>query len=346
MAIQNITISILLFFAGFLFVPDCLAIHQETESIIVTPIIIDTKAEARDILEFEIKISNPKNSKVDIYPIVNDILTEEGKQEFLDPSLMDKSISLARWIKISRGIIELGPGEEKIIPLKIEVNLYARPGKYYAAITFAEGSNRDMAESQQLLAGQSELRINLEVEEHIIEKAQIKQFGVNKNIFLKPPVKFFLEIENIGNREITPQGFISIYNRQGEERKTLDINQLQNNILPANSDSFENYWLEKGSFGRYKAVLIMEYGNYGKRDLQDTIYFWIVPWPILIFGAGGLLVFLLALIFIILKSFYSKNTYPHLSGSRSLSEAKDSHPKPSQKIHRINKVVDLRRPEG
>lgn len=267
--------------------------------IVVSPVIIEQKAEARDILEFSVKIINNTRSKVDLYPIVNDISIEEGRQEFLDPSLLDKSTSLARWVRISRGVIELWPGEEKEIPLSIYVNLSAKPGKYYTTVTFAQGSNRPEAEERALKLNQPQVMLNIEVEEHIIEKAQILKFQTDKNFFLKFPVKFLLEIENIGNREIKPEGSINIYDRRGQEIASIDINQTQAGIASAAKNLFENIWQTKKGFGRYKAVLRAEYGDKEKRDLQGTIYFWVLPWQMLIFFSGGFLVLIIALFLVI-----------------------------------------------
>jgi len=284
----------------FLLLTFCLSLITNTVfaqgEIAVSPTIIDQKAEARDILELSVKITNNTSSKVNLYPIVNDISITEGRQEFLEPSLLDKSTSLARWIQISRGVIELRPGEAKEIPFSVHVNLNAKPGKYYAVITFAQGSTRVEAEAKALKLNQPQVLLNIEVEEHIIERAQIQRFQTEKNFFLNFPVKFLLGIENTGNREIKPVGSIHIYNRRGEEVGSVDVNQAQAAIVPQAYNLFENLWQSKKGFGQYKAVLAAEYGNEEKRDLQDTIYFWVLPWQFLIFFGGGLLVLIILLL--------------------------------------------------
>lgn len=260
--------------------------------IVVSPTIIDQKAEARDLLEFSVKVTNNTSSKVNLYPIVNDISITE----------LDKSTSLARWVQISRGVIELWPGQTKEIPFSINVNLYAKPGKYYAVIIFAQGSTRAEAEQKALKLNQPQVLLNIEVEEHIVEGAQIKKFQTEKKFFLNFPVKFLSEIENTGNQEIKPAGFIHIYNRRGEEVGSIDINQTQAAIAPQAHNLFENIWQpEKEGLGQYKAVLAAEYGNGGKRDLQDTIYFWVIPWQLLIFFAGTLLALIILLSWLIFK---------------------------------------------
>ena len=289
----------------FLLLTFCLSLITNTVfaqgEIAVSPTIIDQKAEAKDILELSIKITNNTSSKVNLYPIVNDISITEGRQEFLEPSLLDKSTSLARWIQISRGVIELRPGEAKEIPFSVHVNLNAKPGKYYAVITFAQGSTRVEAEAKALKLNQPQVLLNIEVEEHIIERAQIQRFQTEKNFFLNFPVKFLLGIENTGNREIKPVGSIHIYNRRGEEVGSVDVNQAQAAIVPQAYNLFENLWQSKKGFGQYKAVLAAEYGNEEKRDLQDTIYFWVLPWQFLIFFGGGLLVLIILLLLLIRK---------------------------------------------
>ena len=290
----------------FLLLTFCLSLITNTVfaqgEIAVSPTIIDQKAEARDILELSVKITNNTSSKVNLYPIVNDISITEGRQEFLEPSLLDKSTSLARWIQISRGVIELRPGEAKEIPFSVHVNLNAKPGKYYAVITFAQGSTRVEAEAKALKLNQPQVLLNIEVEEHIVERAQIQKFQTEKNFFLNFPVKFLLGIENTGNREIKPVGSIHIYNRRGEEVGSVDVNRDLAAIVPQAYNLFENLWQSKKGFGQYKAVLAAEYGNEEKRDLQDTIYFWVLPWQFLIFFGGGLIALIILLSWLIFKN--------------------------------------------
>jgi len=269
---------------------------QNGGEIIVSPTIIDKKAAARDILEFSAKLKNLKDSKVDLYPIINDISIQEGRQEFLDPTQLDKSTSLARWLKISRGRIEIFPGEEKDISFSAEVNVNARPGKYYAIITFAEGAVRVEAEESALKLNYPHILMN------IVENAQLKNFQTDKNFFFEPPVNFSLEIENIGNREIKPKGYIYIYNNNKQEIAAIDINQAGRYVSTADISSFESIWQGEKKFGQYKARLSLEYGKKERRDLQDTIYFWILPWRFLFFSGGIFFLLIVSLFLIFRKS--------------------------------------------
>lgn len=73
----------------------------------VWPIVIDAEAKPRDLLEYSITIKNSGQTIARLYPIIRDI-SENGDQ--------DEANSLAGWIEIPRGRIELLPGEEKEIP--------------------------------------------------------------------------------------------------------------------------------------------------------------------------------------------------------------------------------------
>ncbi len=257
-------------------------------NIVITPTIFDRKAEVRDLLEFSVKIENKGSSKVSLYPLVNDVLVEEGKQEAFNPYTADKQTSLAKWTGISRGKIELFPGEEIEIPFTVQVYSEALPGKYHATITFSPGSSGIEAQENASKFNQSQIMLNIEVIEHIVEKAQIKKFKADKSFFLSFPISFSLEVENIGNREIKPEGFIYIYNRNGEEVGFTPINQASASVASGQSGLFNIDWLAEKGLGQYKAMITVEYGDQTRKDFQDTVYFWILPWKFLTILFGGL----------------------------------------------------------
>lgn len=248
----------------------------------VVPTIIDEKARARDILKYDIVLKNGTERYQSVYATVNDISVTEGKQDFIEPSMLNKETSLARWITISRGAKNVPPGGEISIPLEIHVDLTATPGKRYAVISFPTGSNRPQAEAKAGNGETPKLNINISVEEEIIERAQIKNFSTSKNFYIKFPVDFSVEIENFGNRKITPQGNIIIFNRRGEEVTSLDLNGSSEQIEPGIKNIVAKDWSDGRGFGKFKARLEIEYGSKDKRDLQDTIYFWVLPLPMLI----------------------------------------------------------------
>ena len=281
------------------------AISAQVEAgVVISPHIIDEKAKARDVLEFTITLVNNTDKKVSIYPVVNDISETDGQQAFIDPHLLDKTESLARWIEFQRSLIELMPSEEKQVPLKINIDLNAKPGKRYAVITLPQGNNRPLAEASMEMVNYPQIMINIAVEEEIIEKAQIIYFRTDKNIYFYLPVSFSFTVANSGNRGIIPAGGIYVYNRRGQEVDRLDINATRETVAAGAEKNFSVVWADGSGFGKFKARLEAEYGDKSRRDLIDTIYFWILPVKLLIVYGGGLMLALIIITAVVFRRTY------------------------------------------
>jgi hypothetical protein len=184
--------------------------------------------------------------------------------------------------------------------------MYAIPGKRHAVITFAEGSNQPEAKGRARSGNNPTVTINLDIEEEIVEKAQITEFATTKNIYFDFPINLNLTIKNIGSSNIKPQGYIYIYNRRGEEVNKISISEDQKTIIPDTVMHFPNSWEADQGFGKYRAKLEAEYGSKAKRDLQDTIYFWVLPWRLLALVAGGTLILIIALAIMLFKKTYHR----------------------------------------
>ncbi|MEI7498324.1 MAG: hypothetical protein WCK11_03520 [Candidatus Falkowbacteria bacterium] len=267
---------------------------------VLTPSIIDVSGKARDIFEYNVKIKNQTTAKLQLYAIVNDIDSTAGELAAADVGSLDRTGSLSSWLEISRGVIGVMPNEEAVVPLKIKVSMYALPGKYYATIKFANGANRELAEAADALGGQPELIINLAVEDNIVERAENSDFSVGHNLNLVDRADLHVDIKNAGNKDLMPKGRVIIYDRKNTEVGVLGINEEQRLIVPTEKGAFNMSWTSHGKLGKFKAKLEVEYGANGKRDLQDTIYFWILPWQMFLLFGGIIfaLIFSLILLFI------------------------------------------------
>ena len=256
----------------------------------VTPIIIDKKALTRDILVATIHLENNTARKANLYAVVNNVNTSEGKQEFLDPSKADLSNSLANWILITRGVIPLMPGDIKDIDFRINVDRSAQPGMYHAIIAFADGTTRPDAEAA--LSSSPFVTINLEVLENIKERLQLTRFVPDRTFFGTFPASFTYDIENTGNRALQPTGDIRIYNRRGEEVGLVPLNSGGKEFGPNAKATLAGIWAGSGGFGRYKALIDLRYGADGGKAIQDAVFFWVLPWQklLILFGIFALLV--------------------------------------------------------
>ncbi|PLX27093.1 hypothetical protein C0583_05105 [Candidatus Parcubacteria bacterium] len=294
----------LLFTLVFLLFP--LFVHAQESIIQVSPAIIDEQAKAGDIFKYKINIKNLSDSrKANIYAAVNDITLEEGGQVFANPGDLDNQTSMAKWIKFKRGVIELMPGESTQVDLEINVSSTALPGKRYARIALPIGSNKGIAHGSMRETSYTEIMLSFNIVENVFEKAQLVGFNSLSNAYMDGPARFSYTVHNAGNRDISPKGAIYIYNRRGEEVASVPINE-ETSFVSSGEDWEEIVeWAGATKLGKYKARLEIEYGASGLRDLQDTVYFWVMPWKILLGLFGFMFLILSFLIILIFRKTYS-----------------------------------------
>jgi len=242
-----------------------------------SPMIIDGKGKPRDILSYTIVLRNESKRLLTIYPWVTNFTASSGTEPMPDSTSADLSTSLANWIEVTRGVISLEPGESKEVPVLIQINLAAIPGERHALIKFAHGTNRIEAESNA--DGTLTIPVNIEVVDDARESLQLGRFAPTKRWFTGEEATFNVALDNTGNRGIVPRGKIRIYDRRGAEVASLDANQDGERLEPSTHALLSAVWNADGEFGRYKAFLDLSYGENGLATLQDTVFFWIIPWP-------------------------------------------------------------------
>ncbi len=264
---------------------------EETEeveegAISVYPAVVEEVLDKRTSNTFTVTVKNETDSSIRFYPLVYDIFPDEGRVDETD-----REQALSSWIEVDRSRRSLGSGEEKEISITINVDGNAEAGRYSGVVAFSLGSTRpDAAENAETLV-QPEVLINLEVLDRIVERAQVLSFN-NSNRVL-PPASLDLKVENIGNTEVIPTGIIAIYDQRGREIDTLNLNEDRKAIEDGETEIFTGKWGE--GFGRYKAVLMAEYGRETERELLDVIFFWVIPWQILVIFGLGIVAFIVLL---------------------------------------------------
>jgi hypothetical protein len=254
----------------------CAPVSSFAADFSVTPLIIDLKASPRDILKETIGVMNSANHVGNIYAFVNNTDPLLGREEWKSPSNTDVSDSLANWIEINRATLALLPEQKKELPLLIQVDLHAKPGMYHATITFSEGGSRSEAE-QNIKNGVS-VAVNLEVLDDAKEALELDSFKTAGTFISSKEASFSYGIKNIGNRSLSPKGEVRIFNRSGEEVATLKVNEDGKVLDPSGTSQLASVWDAGSRFGRYKAMLNLEYGNKQRGTLQDTVFFWLIPW--------------------------------------------------------------------
>jgi hypothetical protein len=284
----------------------------------VSPLRIEKLVDPGEILEKSIKITNISDSPKTFYVYLRDFKAgDERGGALLIPPGSEEGPFLASWIKITSEGINFAPGEEKEIPVTIEVPKEAGPGGYYGAIVFGTSPPEVGVEGEEggaavAIGQQTGVLVLLQVSGDIIEDALIREFSTDRNFYSAPfKVNFLSRIKNLGNVHIKPHGTIEINNILGKNVATLRVNDQGANVLPNSIRRFENSWEGDFGFGRYKAILALSFGTFAHEggEGRQTIYaertFWILPWKIIVPVVLGL-IFLAGIFVLFLKLYKSR----------------------------------------
>ena len=271
----------------------------------VTPLLIENTVEPRDMSEETVKITNTSSRKLRIFPTVNQITLGEGGEikTFVPPSMSDNTTSITSWISVTRGRVEINPGETIKIPITISVNPNAVAGEYHAFIGFAEGSDRDEAEALVKNGRAPGVVVRFSLVEKRSEYLRLNRFVIDRFVTNQVEATVSYELENVGGLPITPTGEIIFYDSRGVEIAAINVNDDKKSIQANNTEKFTQTLPDVGAIGRRKALLNIEYGTSVRANLYDTTYFNVVPLIPLSITFGILL-----LLSILLVLYYHKRT--------------------------------------
>ena len=293
---------------------------QEVFALTISPPVMELESNPGQKIDEIIKLFNETDSQIVVYPTLANFkaVGEEGQPSFLEPTEIT-DYSLAAWIEIDKGPIQLAEGERKEIPFTIDVPLGAEPGGHYGAIFFGSQPPH-LAEERTVIgvAGQIGSLVLLKVAGDIKEEGQLLEFGIKdgEKYFTFLPVDFYWRFENLGTVHLKPQGEILIKNIFGRTSDTVPANWVGagGNVLPGSVRLFEASWLktplvsapqgfferlkaEKDNFalGRYEGDLVLEYGTGGK-IAQASLIFWVFPWHLILVSVLGAALFIYLII--------------------------------------------------
>ncbi len=280
---------------------------DESKGASISPPIMEINLDPGDLVEKRIKLSNPLDHAVRMYPIVYDFIAkgEEGQQTFIPPTSDSKSFSLASWISYTRSVVSLASNEEDVLDFKIQVPKDAEPGGHYGVIFFSTAAGEAEAKPGQIsISGMVGSLILVRVSGDIREKASIEEFSVPR-WSLNGPIKFVTRIENLGNVHFKPRGSINISDWRGENIESFDLNPNSGNVLPESIRRFEREWKNQGKWGRFTAKVSTTYGD-RKQKLESEVVFWIIPIFILIIIGLMLVIFAIFVVWLIRRRNKSK----------------------------------------
>lgn len=278
-------------FLGILFP---FSVHAE--DLTVLPRVIDLPVQPRDIVNQKVIIKNESQGTLTYFTFVNNVTVglEGGVEEFVPPSMADRSDTLSSWIEIFRAGAELGAGQTREIPLTFRVSANAKPGTYHALISFASGANIDEASAKVARNQAPSILVTMTIAKPSNDSLKLLSFVIKKIISKNAPSDISYRLENNGDTELKPTGDILIYNQKGEEVESIPVNPDGMSIKPGESTIFNATVKNQELFGKYKAFLTVRYGS-GMASVYDTVYFYLLPWKKLVIGFVILLVSALSL---------------------------------------------------
>lgn len=223
--------------------------------------IVNLKAKQGETARTSIKILNNSPSRWTVFGF---------DKELNSP---DKTIandrSLIRWLQYNHAQ-EISPATTTSLDLAVSVFPFAKPGFYYADITFVPEVNRNEAEKRINLTGKT-IRLNFEVLDDANEEITLTEFRSEKQFNFEPPTIFMTEIMNSGNRALSLEGVVRVSDRSGKE---VGIVNLQSTDLDVGeSKTIQASFQGLIPMGKYKAYLALRYGT-NNRLVQDSTFFW------------------------------------------------------------------------
>ncbi|MFA5828543.1 MAG: hypothetical protein WC841_04285 [Candidatus Shapirobacteria bacterium] len=247
-----------------------------------------------EVVTREIKVRNESSTERVITTITSDFIvnTDDGTPVRVATDETQNRWAASNWVQVSPSQIKLKPGETKSLMLSVLAPDDAIPGGHYAMVLHSPQNEAVLDATGSSIETNVGTLVYITIAGDIKQDAQITDFSAP--IFLEyGPVDFTTTIKNLSDIHINPIGHIAISNIFGKNVINLPLNNT--NIFPYTSRTFENTFSKKWLFGRYKANLQAGYGTAGGL-LAATIFFWVIPWKIIV-----LVVATLALLLILIK---------------------------------------------
>ncbi|MFC1711693.1 hypothetical protein ACFLZ1_03855 [Patescibacteria group bacterium] len=254
---------------------------QSSITLTAIPPRVEIKALPGETVQQTIKIRNDTDTELVTASEIKDfiVIDDSGTPMPVEEDVSGRW-SLTSWVSMAPVKNILQPKEIAVIHLVITVPEDALPGGHYAMVLHEpskegllnSGSSAEISQKVGTL-------VYLMVEGPITEKAELVKFTPDKYFKEYGPVDFEALIRNLSDIHIRPITNIAVYNMLGQNSALLNLDEV--NIFPFKTRSFQSQFPGKWHLGRYKAVLTAGYGTQGNK-LTGVLYFWIIPWKLIL----------------------------------------------------------------
>jgi hypothetical protein len=299
------------------------------------PFLVDVEMAPRESKSQTITLQNNyPTRKAVLYATVNEIsLDSVGEiKEFVTPVMTDRTNTVTSWIEISRGRLEVLPGESLEVPLTIKVHPFAEPGAYHVFIGLVEASKRNVAQAIALAGDAQGVIVKIEIKDQRKDSMRISRFLIDRFVIGEDSKHISVEVENMGDLPSAPSGEIIFYDSRGVEVDNVVL-QSTEQINPGETTVIDAAVPLASALGRYKANISLSYGDNQSASLFDTTYFYMMPWNILLMVIGAITVVSLLITLLLRRALFARDEYE--DGDEVVMYVKDGHD-PQPKDHDID----------
>lgn len=254
----------------------------------VTPPLIKSNISPGQLWKSTVKVVNNNTEEITVYVQAIDFKGngEDGTVTFIEAEGNEDEADylLSRWINLPEDSIDIVPGKSYEVPFIVAVPETAAPGGHYAAILVGTRPPEGKISGASIkVSSLISTLLMLNVSGDVNENGQIREFSTDKTIYGQGKVDFKIRFENLGNVHVQPQGEIRVFDMWDKNVFGIKINHLSEfgNVLPGDIRTWNFDWQEDiglMDMGRYRAELILAYGDKARETLTGTRYFWIILW--------------------------------------------------------------------
>ncbi|HNP89173.1 MAG: hypothetical protein BWY24_00636 [Microgenomates group bacterium ADurb.Bin219] len=264
---------------------------QTPRTLTVVPPSQDFKTKAGKQISANVKVRNETDEPITVKANLRDfiVLDDKGTPSFVEEAVSGRW-SLSSWMIVSPTEFTINPRSSKVFDVAVIVPPDALPGGHYASVYFTPVEN-GLKENQSGSAVETRIAslFKLIVEGPVTEMAYLRKFSAPR-FSEYGPITITTQIENQSDLDITPRGSIVITDLFGKNISRFQIEERR--IFPYAVRSLTNTLEKKWLFGRYKATLNGSYGTTGQ-VLAGYLYFWVLPWKIILAVVFGLAILVL-----------------------------------------------------
>lgn len=244
----------------------------------VTPLALNYDVGRRDIIEDTITVTNTSDRLLRLYASVHEVSrTETGVvKDFAVVDTAEKAFTPSNWVEITRGRLELAPGEKRDIPFTIRMHPHTEAGEYSVFVGLAAASNQPKAVAAITAGdGQGSL-LNITVDKKQSHQLRLESFQTGR--FVSDPQTHTIEValKNPGTVQTVPQGEVIFYDTRGHEVAATTFNNEGRAVTEQATETFSVSLPDTLPMGKYKAFLDVSYGDELRATLQDTAFFYVI----------------------------------------------------------------------